>query len=212
MNLYAEGTVETDVYRALRERFDLFEQVVGRAQPILSRTAGTIREAVLGGPRDAGRAAALVARIEEEAQRAEAGFDLDEAMDEREPELNPSATPPSPVTMEALDRLLRTPDLLPPGWEVVKRLDRRQYALRLPGLAEPLRITTDPAIYERHAGSMELWTPGSPVFPTLPGGPAGEQSAADPQRWEGVTLAELLEDLTETGDTDPGGRRREAEK
>lgn len=199
VNLYAEGTVETDVYRALRDRFDLFEQVVGRAQPILSRTAGRIREAVLGGPREASTAAALVARIEEEARRAEAGFDLDEAIDAGEPELHPSAAPPSPITMEALDRLLRTPELLPPGWEVVNTLGRRQYALRLPGHAEPLRVTTDPAIYERHTGSMELWTPGSPVFPTLPATPAGERSETDPRRWEGVTLAGLLDDLTEVG-------------
>ena len=199
VNLYAEGTVETDVYRALRDRFDLFEQVVGRAQPILSRTAGRIREAVLGGPREASTAAALVATIEEEAQRAEAGFDLDEAMDDGEPELRPSSASPSPITMEALDRLLRTPELLPPGWEVVKTLGRHQYALRLPDRAEPLWVTTDPAIYERHTGTMELWTLGSPVFPALPGAPAGERSATDPRRWEGVTLADLLKELTETG-------------
>ena len=198
VNLYADGTVETDVYRALRDRFDLFEQVVGRAQPILSRTAGRIREAVLGGPRDAGRAAALVARIEEEAHRAQAGFDLDEAMDDGEPELDADAAPPSPITMEALDRLLRTPELLPPGWEVEKTLGRRQYALRLPGRTEPLWVTTDPAIYEHHTGSMELWTLGSPVFPTLPAGPAGGRSATDPRPWQGVTLAHLLEELTDT--------------
>lgn len=203
VNLYAEGTVETDVYRALRDRFDLFEQVVGRAQPILSQTAGRIREAVLGGPRETSTAAALVARIEEEARRAEAGFDLDEAMDDGEPELDATAPPPSPITMEALDRLLRTPELLPPGWEVVKTLGRRQYALRLPGCAEPLWVTTDPAIYERHTGSMELWTPGSPVFPSLRTGPAGERSATDPRRWEGVTLVDLLEELTETGGRRP---------
>ena len=37
VNLHYEGTVETDVYRALRSRIGLFEAVVGRLQPILAR-------------------------------------------------------------------------------------------------------------------------------------------------------------------------------
>ena len=36
VNLQYEGTVETDVYRALRSRIGLFESVVGRLQPILA--------------------------------------------------------------------------------------------------------------------------------------------------------------------------------
>ena len=36
VNLHYEGTVETDVYMALRRRVHLFESVVGRLQPILA--------------------------------------------------------------------------------------------------------------------------------------------------------------------------------
>ena len=37
VNLHYEGTVETDVYRVLRDRLGLFQSVVGPLQPILSR-------------------------------------------------------------------------------------------------------------------------------------------------------------------------------
>ena len=52
VNLHYEGTVETDVYRVLRDRIGLFQSVVGPLQPILSRMPRTIRDAVLvrGGP------------------------------------------------------------------------------------------------------------------------------------------------------------------
>ena len=46
INLHYEGTVETDVYRALRKRIGLFESVVGRLQPILARLPRTISETV----------------------------------------------------------------------------------------------------------------------------------------------------------------------
>ena len=53
VNLHYEDTVETDVYRALQERIDLFETVVGRLQPILAELPRTITQEIL-----AGRAAA----------------------------------------------------------------------------------------------------------------------------------------------------------
>ena len=40
-NLHYEGTVEADVYRALRNRIKLFESVVGPLQPILSKLSRT---------------------------------------------------------------------------------------------------------------------------------------------------------------------------
>ena len=39
VNLHYEGTVETDVYRALRTRINLFEAVVGPLQPILAQAS-----------------------------------------------------------------------------------------------------------------------------------------------------------------------------
>jgi hypothetical protein len=31
----------------------------------------------------------------------------------------------------------------------------------------PVRVTTDPEYYEQHAESVELWSPGSPLFPDM---------------------------------------------
>jgi hypothetical protein len=39
--------------------------------------------------------------------------------------------------------------------------------LQLPGRDHPVRVTTDPDYFDLHPESVELWSPGSPVFPIL---------------------------------------------
>ena len=164
VNLHYEGTVETDVYRALRERIHLFETVVGRLQPILAQLPGTITRAVLakdaGGP-DAARSNA-VAAIEQQTAEAEAqGFDLDAAVEESE--LEPPPAKPSPVTMDDLEQVIRNPALMPPNAER-QPLGTREHGLRMAGMREFVRVTTNPAYFEANAESVELWSPGSPMF------------------------------------------------
>ena len=159
VNLHYEGTVETDVYRALRERIHLFETVVGRLQPILAQLPATITRAVLG--KDAERSNA-VAAIEQQTAEAEAqGFDLDATVEESD--LEPPPTPSSPVTMEDLEQVIANPNLMPPNAER-QPLGPSEHGLRLPGMAEFVRVTTNPAYFEQHAESVELWSPGSPAF------------------------------------------------
>ena len=43
-------------------------------------------------------------------------------------------------------------------------MGNREYRLLTPGMSEPLRVTTDPEYFEDHAESMELWSPGNPLF------------------------------------------------
>ena len=164
VNLHYEGTVETDVYRALRERIQLFESVVGRLQPILAQLPGAIAGAVLaktaGGP-DAARRNAVAALEQQTAEAQAAGFDLDAAVDAAELDLPPA--PPSPLTMDDLEQVVGRPDLMPPDAEL-KRLGNREYALRMAGMTDFVRVTTNPAYYEEHAESVELWSPGSAVF------------------------------------------------
>ena len=76
------------------------------------------------------------------------------------------------MTLDDLDRILRSPDLLPPGWEA-GRMGDREYALLRPGLKRAVRVTTDPAYYDEHPGSLELWSPGGLLFPTGPDAPPG---------------------------------------
>ncbi len=159
VNLHYDGTVETDVYRALRKRIGLFETVVGRLQPILAQLPRAIADAVLSG-REPERAN-VVDAIERQASEAErGGFDLASVV---EGDVTMPERAPSPILMEDLDRVISSPDLMPPGTEV-KPLASREYGLLTPGMPEPLRVTTDPAYYEQHADSVELWSPGNPLF------------------------------------------------
>ena len=160
VNLHYEGTVETDIYRVLRERIGLFETVVGRLQPILARLPGAIAQGVLAG-RGRDERANLVAAIEHEASDARsAGFDIDAVTED---DLAMPARSPSTVTMEDLDRIVASGDLMAPGVEI-RPMGRREYGLLAPGMGAPLRVTTDPEYFEEHAESMELWSPGNPLF------------------------------------------------
>ena len=164
VNLHYEGTVETDVYRALRERIQLFESVVGRLQPILARLPGAIADAVL--TKTAGGAAAArrnaVAALERQTAEAQAaGFDLDAAVDADALDLPP--TSPSPVTMDDLEQVIGAPALMPPDAER-HSLGDREHALRLAGMTEFVRVTTNPAYFAEYAESVELCSPGSAVF------------------------------------------------
>ena len=185
VNLHYEGTIETDVYRALRSRIGLFETVVGRLQPILAQLPRTIADAVVSGAagREGPERASVTDAIERQARQAEAGgFDLDAALDA---DVTLPDRPPSPVTMEDLDRVIGSPGLMPPGTDV-QPLAPREYGLLAPGMRERLRVTTDPMYYEEHAESVELWSPGNPLFS------APEFVAATDEPTEKETLQEIL--------------------
>ena len=162
VNLHYEGTVETDVYRALRNRIGLFESVVGRLQPILAQVPRAISDAVLSGSgRESAERANVVDAIEQQAREAEGrGFDIDAVA---ESDLAMPAQAPSAVTMEDLDRVIWSSDMMPPGTDV-QPMGHREYGLLAPGMTERLRVTTDPEYFEEHAESLELWSPGNPLF------------------------------------------------
>ena len=162
VNLHYEGSVETDVYRALRSRIGLFETVVGRLQPILARLPRAISDAVLSGEdRDAGERASVVDAIEQQVSEAEGrGFDINAVTED---DLAMPARAPSPVTMEDLDRIIGSSDMMPPGTDV-QPMGHREYGLLAPGMTERLRVTTDPEYFEEHAESLELWSPGNTLF------------------------------------------------
>jgi SNF2 family DNA or RNA helicase len=182
VNLHYADTVETDVYVALRHRIGLFEQVVGGLQPILARMPSLITGRVLAGE-GRGEAArhAAVREIEAEVSsaRQNVGFDIDAVTDV---DLSEPPRPQPALTMEDLERVIASPPLLPPGIEVTP-MGEREYAFRQPGLAEAIRVTTDPTYYEPNADSVELWSPGNPLFP------APEDAVEAPL---GTTLLEVL--------------------
>lgn len=167
VNLHYADTVEADVYKALRRRIGLFENVVGRLQPILSRLPKTISTSVLSGAaRSEDARSAAVNALEREVDEAQrGGFDLDSATHDEE--LSDPVRPPAPLDLDGLDAVIRRPELMPPGIDV-GTLGHREYRYLTPGQAAEIRVTTDAAYYEAHAESVELWTPGGVVFPVNP--------------------------------------------
>ena len=162
VNLHYEDTVEADVYRALRDRIGLFESVVGRLQPILAQLPRMISKTVLSGKSrdDRSRANAMDA-IEQQAREAEGrGFDIDAVTDE---DLAMPERALSSVTMEDLDKMIGLSELLPAGTDI-QPMGNREYGLLAPGMTDRLRVTTDPEYFEEHAESLELWSPGNPLF------------------------------------------------
>ena len=202
VNLHYAGTVETDVYSALRTRINLFESVVGPLQPILARLPRTIVGAVLTGDRrpgertgpatdgapvsDVGAHPDVVEAIERQVREARAGgFDIDATVDA---DISMPARAPSPVAMEDLDRVITAPDLMPPGTDI-QPMGQREYGLLAPGMGERLRVTTNPEYYEKHADSVELWSPGNPLFKR----PDFVAEVKEDEFPRGTTLKDLLD-------------------
>jgi len=165
VNLMYEDTVETDVYRALRTRINLFTSVVGRLQPILSSMPQLIAAVALTGPDERQKARAnLVAHLQHEAGAPPPeSFDIDDAIDAA---LEMSERAQAPYDLEDLGRLLDQQKLLPPGCEAQRANSKDVFWLQ-PG-APKVAVTTDPEFFEEHADSLEFWTPGSPAFPLQP--------------------------------------------
>ena len=172
INLHYDGTVEADVYMALRRRINLFESVVGRLQPILAKLPSLITGHVLDrSNRDPDARAAITGNLEQQAEKAkQEGFDLDAMI---EADLQEPPRPTSKLTLPDLDLILHHPDALPPGI-TVKKLQNGEYAYQAPGMAIPVRITTRPDYFDEHSESLELWSPGSMVFPQ-PGADAAQE-------------------------------------
>lgn len=164
INLMYADTVEADIYQTLRERIGLFGAFVGKLQPILSRLPRAFGELAL-----TSRERLLAARTQTISQiqadihtQENSGFDLDElSLSSLE---MPSQNDPL-YDLSYLNRVLQNPALLPPGYEAFPLAGGKDYKYVIPGHKTSIRVTTDPAFYEEHAESVELWSPGSPAFP-----------------------------------------------
>jgi len=176
VNLHYAGTVESDIYRALRSRIALFQSFVGRLQPILAKLPRRIADATFKQKGEREREThAILSDLQQEIAAAETGgFDLDGAA---EADLKEPARPPATCDLGALDTVLQRADLLPPG-TVVRGLAPREYGLRAPGMNAELRVTTDAAYFEEHPESVELWSPGSPLFPAVEEGEIDREGVA----------------------------------
>ena len=187
-NLHYEDTVETDVYRVLGSRINLFQMVVGPLQPILARLPGAITNTVLADPQRSESAdrADLREAIKRQIDEGEAGgFDIDAVLDE---DWTMPERPAPAMTMDDLDRVIGGGDGLMPQGTQVRALGPREYALRAPGMSKELRVTTNPDFYEEHTESTEFWSPGNPLF--IPPEHVEVSNEVTPER----RMRELLDD------------------
>lgn len=175
-NLQYQNTIETDVYAVLKERIGFFQTIVGRLQPILSRLPGAIANLTLASKevRERDRQA-LLDSIQQMAADSAGGFDLDQ-ITEADLDLPERAAPA--YTLADLQPILEQPELLPPG-VAVHRSGDKDFSYVQPGLSQPVRVTLDPDFYDRHSDSVELWSPGSPLFPPLK--PASDEPPSRPE-------------------------------
>jgi hypothetical protein len=167
VNFAYEDTVEADVYFALGRRINLFQGIVGKLQPILSRLPREFERVALERPenREAARQRFL-AEVGGLVDRAGGDdFDVDGVADE---EIDVPALPEPALTLPDLDAALNRPGVLPPGAEWA-RLDPGSYKLRLPGSVEWARVTTDAGVFDDHPESHAFLSPGGPLFEALAG-------------------------------------------
>ncbi|WP_333970715.1 SNF2-related protein [Burkholderia cepacia] len=165
VNLMYEDTVETDVYRALRTRINLFTSIVGPLQPILATMPARIAEVALASPDHREQARAnLVSQLHQAVSQPPAdAFSLDEVL---EAALEMSERAPAPYGLDELGLLLDRAPMLPDGSEA-QRVSSKEVFWSEPG-APLISVTTDPDFFDEHPESVEFWTPGSPAFPDMP--------------------------------------------
>jgi len=164
INLHLDGTIEADVYRALKGRIAMFEQVVGKLQPILAKASSSISQAILVSrdQREKARASAMAA-VEQEPEIK--GLDLDDVLQDLDAIRDVVNTlQPPPLTLADLESILRQPALLPPGCSA-RSIGAYDFAWTQPGLDKEMRVTCNASYYEDNSDSCELWVPGSPLFP-----------------------------------------------
>ena len=165
INLAYADTVEADVYFALSRRINLFQGLVGKLQPILSRLPREFEAAALRRreDRERGRHEA-VQQVDTLVNEAEGqAFDIDEVSDA---DLTIPKLPEPPITPEDVAEVLRREDLLPDGVEC-KELEPGTFSLRVPGQPEAIRVTPSPGIFDDHFESHQMVAHDSPSFRRL---------------------------------------------
>jgi SNF2 family DNA or RNA helicase len=161
LNFAYKGTVEEDVFFTVGERINLFQGIVGRLQPILSRLPKQIENVTLTNreQREATRHR-FISELMHEVDEAEAsGFDIDAtAVGSLEiPDL-----PPPALTLRDFESILARGEACPAGCEV-RPLDPGSYSISLPGKTQT-RVATDGEVFEYSADNQQLFSPGGDAF------------------------------------------------
>ena len=141
VNLFYAGTAEHDAYHAVARRFAEIKSNVGEYPPIIAATiTRVIRE-------DSN------AEIELERITKKIEVDIDKLILEWD---SPIAPLNPQITMDDLERPLREPSLMPPGWHV-EHQGGKHWDVTPPN-GNKRRVTTKAEAYEKGDGRLEWWT------------------------------------------------------
>jgi hypothetical protein len=144
---------------------NLFQGIVGKLQPILSRLPKQFEQVALERPehREAAKRRLLADVEQSVAVAEEASFDIDEVA--RQPLHLPELPEPA-LTLGDLEAALNFAAVRPPGMEW-QQLDRGSYATRLPGMFDKVRTTPQAEVFDDHCDSHLFLSPGGWFFKRL---------------------------------------------
>jgi hypothetical protein len=164
-NFYYDGTVEAKVDRRLRDRIDLFENVVGHVQPILAEVPTFIEKAVMSV--DPQEEDVLMAEFEQNFNNVQMEMDVDDLVNrDVEADLAEVNKPlaRSPLSPEAIEQLMTNSQILASlGVEWIK-LGEGVWQLHDSGNA--YQVTFDPEVFAENS-SLRLMSFGDPLFEDL---------------------------------------------
>ncbi|MFZ5915515.1 MAG: DEAD/DEAH box helicase [Chloroflexota bacterium] len=162
-NYFYEDTVEARVYKALSNRIDWFQQVVGPLQPILA-SVGQVIQALAMTPETERRQAlqAELARLQATLDSAQAGLNLDEWADRAGEEID--GFPAPPVTLPELAQVLTTTPALQGQFRLHETITNA-FWLHLEG--KELAVTFDATVFDEHPNTLQLLTYGNPLLTAL---------------------------------------------
>lgn len=162
-NYFYEDTVEAQVYRALQDRIDWFQDVVGPLQPILAQV-GQIIQTVAMVP-EAERKQALqetLSELQSTLDRAEAGLDLDQWAETAQVERADALR--TPITLPELAQVLTTSARFGARFRPHEQI-AGAFWLRQDG--GEVAVTFDGQTFDDHPNTVQLLTFGTPLFDAL---------------------------------------------
>jgi len=157
-NYFYEKTVEAQVYRALEDRIDWFQTVVGELQPILARVGQVIRDVAMTPEEDRSQVLESELRgVEQQLDRVETGFDIDELAEQAEG----TRDAVSPVTLADLGEVLVALPNLRDRFSPHEDIERAWW---LDTGDRRIAVTFDAQCFDDHPNSIQLLTYGNPTL------------------------------------------------
>jgi hypothetical protein len=156
-----KDTVEQDVFFTVGSRINLFQGIVGRLQPILSRLPRSFEElALLDTDARAAARRRFLADLEAQVRDAdENGFDIDATV---EGSLELPELPEASLTLRDLDSAIQMQRARPQEVEFWA-LDAGSYGIGFPG-GPAVSVTTDRDVFEFSSDNFQLFSPGGEAF------------------------------------------------